>query len=680
MQTEIHAIWTPFATLAQESGANPIFNQANPGQAPAGGGTPTAPGTTGAPVGSQPSASPFGGIMLPLFAVLAVFIILNVFTSRKQDKKRRELLGAIKKYDKVVTIGGIIGTVVELRDDEVVLKVDDHSSTKIRFTRAAIQSVLRPPERPSPPRARTRLSNRKTRERASAQRTELRPITPLRDAPPQGERGRFSRKRVHMRHLGRNAVLVIAVLLISLASIYPPEKKLRLGKDLQGGFNVVYQVDVGADFSSRDATLDKVIQVIKDRLDPNGLLDISIVKAGSDRIEIAMPLPGEESKKLHAAFDAEMDKLVTVALDKAALDRALQTPAGEREKELERLSHGSADRLARFRAAAEAYDAYRAADAAYQEAAKKMTELQANLRQAKAKAAELGEDYIKLIEDGIKAQEQIATPLADAANASEENYKAKAQAVLSTVITRDEVEHALTRRSGVIRVPNPDDPKAPIVLPSPREKAIAELLARHPEAADQIKVVAAAWETIEKNVQINDPNDLIRLLEGSGVLNFRITVNPNELGAEERELRQQFRTLGPLNARTDQARWFKINKIENWFKTKAQYDELQADPAAYLQRSHGLVSEPFEGDYYILCWDKRGYRLTERDGSNWELRSAFRAPTASDESASRSPWTPSAPSSWATSPATTSAARWPSSSTTRSIPRPRSTARYPAAA
>jgi preprotein translocase subunit YajC len=148
MQIEPHAIWTTFhATLAQEGGANPVFNQANPGASPApAGGAPAgaqAPGaTTGG--GKPPAGNPLG-FMLPLFIVLGGVILLQIFASRKQEKKRRELLNSVKKYDKVVTLGGIIGTVVELRDDEVVLKVDEHSSTKIRFTRSAIQQVIRPP-------------------------------------------------------------------------------------------------------------------------------------------------------------------------------------------------------------------------------------------------------------------------------------------------------------------------------------------------------------------------------------------------------------------------------------------------------------------------------------------------------------------------------------------------------
>ena len=66
-----------------------------------------------------------------------------VFRSKRtQDKKRTDMLSALKRGDRVQTIGGILGTVVEARDADVLLKVDESSNTKIRFSRSAIHRVL----------------------------------------------------------------------------------------------------------------------------------------------------------------------------------------------------------------------------------------------------------------------------------------------------------------------------------------------------------------------------------------------------------------------------------------------------------------------------------------------------------------------------------------------------------
>ncbi len=70
------------------------------------------------------------------------FVLLWVVMGRKKKKqaaKRRELLTALKKGDRVMTIGGIIGTVAEAREQELVIKVDD--GTRMKFARWAIRNT-----------------------------------------------------------------------------------------------------------------------------------------------------------------------------------------------------------------------------------------------------------------------------------------------------------------------------------------------------------------------------------------------------------------------------------------------------------------------------------------------------------------------------------------------------------
>ena len=82
--------------------------------------------------------------MGPLLLVMIFVIGFSMLSSRKEKKRREQLLASIKKGEKVLTIGGIIGTIAEVRDDEVVLRVDENSNTRMRFTRSSIQQVLTP--------------------------------------------------------------------------------------------------------------------------------------------------------------------------------------------------------------------------------------------------------------------------------------------------------------------------------------------------------------------------------------------------------------------------------------------------------------------------------------------------------------------------------------------------------
>ncbi len=85
-----------------------------------------------------------GGSMLTTLLTFAVIILIFYFLiirpQRKRDKEAKAMLAAIKKGDKIVTIGGIRGTVAVVKDSTVIVKVDDN--TRIEFSKNAISAVL----------------------------------------------------------------------------------------------------------------------------------------------------------------------------------------------------------------------------------------------------------------------------------------------------------------------------------------------------------------------------------------------------------------------------------------------------------------------------------------------------------------------------------------------------------
>ncbi len=101
-----------------------------------------APAATTAPIPGWAEFIKNSGIMLPLMLGLLFVIIFSGRSKKKQEQQRKHLLDALKKGDRVVTIGGEIGTVVEARETEVVLKVDETSNTKIHYLRSAIHRLL----------------------------------------------------------------------------------------------------------------------------------------------------------------------------------------------------------------------------------------------------------------------------------------------------------------------------------------------------------------------------------------------------------------------------------------------------------------------------------------------------------------------------------------------------------
>ena len=92
--------------------------------------------------GGAGSASTSGSLVGSLIPFLLIIVIYYLFLIRPQNKKQKEtqkMLDALKKGDKVITIGGIHGTVSSVKENTVIVKVDD--DCKLEFNRTAISSV-----------------------------------------------------------------------------------------------------------------------------------------------------------------------------------------------------------------------------------------------------------------------------------------------------------------------------------------------------------------------------------------------------------------------------------------------------------------------------------------------------------------------------------------------------------
>lgn len=89
-------------------------------------------------------ASLLQGPLLPMFAIMVIFYFLMIRPQQKKEKERKNMLNAIVKGDKVVTVGGIIGIVQQIKAEEDIVTLNIGGSTKVDFTRSAIQNKVLP--------------------------------------------------------------------------------------------------------------------------------------------------------------------------------------------------------------------------------------------------------------------------------------------------------------------------------------------------------------------------------------------------------------------------------------------------------------------------------------------------------------------------------------------------------
>jgi len=83
----------------------------------------------------------FGGFLIPLGIMFAIMYFMVIMPQQRQRKKVQAMLAELKSGDKVITNGGIYGTVNGIDGDSVILKISSEPQVKIRIARAAIAQV-----------------------------------------------------------------------------------------------------------------------------------------------------------------------------------------------------------------------------------------------------------------------------------------------------------------------------------------------------------------------------------------------------------------------------------------------------------------------------------------------------------------------------------------------------------
>jgi len=87
---------------------------------------------------SESYAPQFFQLLFLVFAT-ALFYFIAIRPHRKQRKQREQMLNELKKGDKIITIGGIYGTIIEVEDDVIIVKVADQ--LHLKMTRGSVGMV-----------------------------------------------------------------------------------------------------------------------------------------------------------------------------------------------------------------------------------------------------------------------------------------------------------------------------------------------------------------------------------------------------------------------------------------------------------------------------------------------------------------------------------------------------------
>ena len=392
------------------------------------------------------------------------------------------------------------------------------------------------------------------------------------------------------RRLLWKPMLVLLVLAICAAGLSPHRDEdgnwrtgLKAGLDLAGGTSLIYKVQVPKD-QDPNQVIPAVITTLQQRVDPQGVRNLTWRQESGDRIEIQMPRPREEVfERREALQDFE-----------AALEARNLTPGVIRELEQ------AADDPAAYRALAS--DVIEARNVG--EAREPLLE---SFREAVVELNEATEAY-EAARGAPERRRELAGPVADARIAADDLR----EKLLATNLRVPDLRRAMSR---------PDKATAEEEL-TPRQRALGSLRQSHPSrVADIERYVELHNRYEEVRGPLDDPEDLKRLLRGAGVLEFRITANSNDSVGDVDALREKLNKQGPDSFRNERFTWVKIDDPTMFADTVSDRQQLRQQPADYLG-ARGYIGAGYGGEPYILCWNTVEMSLTKRPAQgDWGVAS-----------------------------------------------------------
>ncbi len=86
----------------------------------------------------QPQINPVVNLF-PILAIFAIFYFLLIRPQKTKEKEHQNMLANLKKNDEIVTLGGIHGTIINVKDKTFVVRIDDN--TKIEIDKSAVARI-----------------------------------------------------------------------------------------------------------------------------------------------------------------------------------------------------------------------------------------------------------------------------------------------------------------------------------------------------------------------------------------------------------------------------------------------------------------------------------------------------------------------------------------------------------
>jgi SecD/SecF fusion protein len=426
------------------------------------------------------------------------------------------------------------------------------------------------------------------------------------------------------KNLTWKIVLVVALVLLAAWTLYPPTKTLKPGIDLGGGTSLIYEVDAkGLSSEEKRGLSERVITVLRRRIDPANIQNLVWRPQGSTRFEIQMPLASAEARDKRTQYETALSSLLANNVTQASIMRSVVKPQEQRAKDFERFARDSNERARILDDFAKVYDERKALQQQRDDLANQMVTPESLIKLAGFKLDDIKlqvVDWAKL--DGDKLKQAILKFPGSEGNLDlltryTEMYRKWADAV-DRLTEPDKGANArytqATQGLHKLNLSN-DQVTAALEAGAPgsakTNKAIEALKTEFPELSDKISKVVAAYNAyFPFRGRLDDPGDLQRMLKGAGILEFRILPtegHPEVDSAQMKAYVDTLKTKGPKYPLDDQYIWLEIEKPEAWHS--ADRSNRQAIRAQFGDKVYVLASNRKVKDEVMLHVGQKDWKL-----------------------------------------------------------------------
>ena len=425
------------------------------------------------------------------------------------------------------------------------------------------------------------------------------------------------------KNLTWKIVLIIVLIVLAAWTLYPPSKTLKPGIDLAGGTSLIYEIDThGLEGAEKKDLAQRMITVLRRRIDPANIQNLVWRPQGSTRFEIQMPLASAEARVKRQNYESALGELLDKNVSRSKIMRSLDMPVEERAEAFKDFAQADPNRLSILGTLAAVYNERKDLQNQRDELDSKLKTVEDKMSSAgleldqinlnKTNWAKLNEQqladtlraftdandnidlltgYVKTYTEWSKVVNQLTDPDKNT------KYKEAIRSIDQLNLTEDQLDICL---------------ELPIKSPGRRGK-IAKLKTDFPDRVDEIDNVVAAFDEYHPfRGRLDDPKDLQRMLKGAGILEFRVlptqghpSIDMDQMAGYVEKLTEK----GPKYASDTQYVWCEIENIEEW-------------RAVDNEKRPSIVAQ-FGDKYYVLASNKPNDTMLRSPGERqWKLERA----------------------------------------------------------